>query len=234
MSSEPASRSSVAPTGSSARRGRAGQLGRAGRVRAVRAVRVGRGRVAGEPAARDHPDRRQQRAEPADHGRLRGALLAPDQHPADGGRDRVEQQGQLQVGHTDDGRERVDRGVRGALLAGGGQVNTAFPGVRARRSIRRPESPGSRISARLRLPAATRPWPNRRVAHRLQLRDSPGFTPEFLRSPPPPSMTHLPSPAGRGCRLATLTRHIVAPASSFHALCGTRPDSVQLTLSLGR
>ena len=40
--------------------------------------------IAGVGAAGDHWHRRQQLGQPADHGRLRGALLTPDQDPADG------------------------------------------------------------------------------------------------------------------------------------------------------
>ena len=68
---------------------------------------VGCGGIAGVRAAADHRHRRQQRGQPADHGRLRGALLAADQDPADGRRHRVEQQRQLQVRHPDDAGERI-------------------------------------------------------------------------------------------------------------------------------
>jgi hypothetical protein len=187
--------------------GRAGPLGGAGRVRAVRAARVGVGRVAGEPAARHHPDRRQQGTQPAHDRGLGGALLAPDQHPADRGRDRVEQQGQLEVGHADDGRERVERRVPGTCGSRGG-AGSGLPlvarGHVAGRHVQRPFrvsrpwgstggrsllAPGSALA--LAFPPPARQWHNRRVAHRLQLRDSPGFAPEFLRVPPAPSMTHL-------------------------------------------
>ena len=65
--------------------GRPGVLRGAGRMRAVRAVGVGGGRVTGEPAAPDDTHRGQQLAEAADDGRLRGALLAAHEHPADRG-----------------------------------------------------------------------------------------------------------------------------------------------------
>ena len=68
---------------------------------------VGCGGIAGVRAAADHRHRRQQRGQPADHGRLRGALLAADQDPADGRGHRVEQQRQLQVRHPDDAGERI-------------------------------------------------------------------------------------------------------------------------------
>ena len=72
-----------------------------------RARRVGRRWIAGIRAAGDHRHRGQQRGQPADHGRLRGALLTPDQDPADGRRHRVEEQRQLQVRHPDDAGERI-------------------------------------------------------------------------------------------------------------------------------
>ncbi len=53
------------------------------RMRAVRAARIGPGRVAGEPAVRDDVHGRQQRRKPSDHGRLRRALLTPDEDAAD-------------------------------------------------------------------------------------------------------------------------------------------------------
>ena len=77
------SRSSVAPTGSStSRAGRA--IGRRPvGVRPVRAVGSGAAGSQREPAARHDVHRRQQRGQRAHRGRLRGALLAADQHPAD-------------------------------------------------------------------------------------------------------------------------------------------------------
>ena len=109
-------------------------------VRAGRARRVRRGRVTRVRAAGDHRHRRQQRGQAADHGRLRGALLAPDQDPANGRRHRVEQQRQLQVRHPDDAGERV-----GALLIITGRhrhPSQSFPGFLARRggTQRQPES----------------------------------------------------------------------------------------------
>ena len=83
------------------------QLGCCRAVRAGRAGGIGRGGIAGVRAAGNHRHRRQQGGQPADHGRLRGALLAADQDPADGRGHRVEQQRQLQVRHPDDAGERV-------------------------------------------------------------------------------------------------------------------------------
>ena len=83
------------------------QLGWCFAVGAGRAGGVGRGGIAGVRAAGNHRHRRQQRGQPADHGRLRGALLAADQDPADGRGHRVEQQRQLQVRHPDDAGERI-------------------------------------------------------------------------------------------------------------------------------
>ncbi len=147
------------------------QPGRLVRVRAVRAARVGSGGVAGEPAAGHDVRGRQQRGQAADHGRLRGALLAPDQHAADGRRHGVEQQCELEVSHPDDRGERVVRPARwlGPSWLGWGWHHRAssFPGVRARSwCSRRPESPGSRISARPAFPPraaspAARPDPRR-------------------------------------------------------------------------
>ena len=83
----------------------------AGQVRPVWALRVGRLWRAGEPAARDDLDRRQDRGQRTDRGRLRGPLLAPHEHPADGRRDRVENERQPHVVHGDDGAERkLDHG----------------------------------------------------------------------------------------------------------------------------
>ena len=106
-----------------------GQLGQPGRpgqprglawMRAIRAAGVGRGRVAAEPAVRDDVNGGQQRRQPAHHRRLRGAFLAPHQHAADGRRDGVKQQRELQVGHADDGGEGIgllDRGRKGSRPA---------------------------------------------------------------------------------------------------------------------
>jgi hypothetical protein len=82
------------------------------RVRAVRAGRVGGGRVAGEAAAVDDVDRRQQRGERADRRRLRRPLLAADEDAAHVGGDGVEQEGGAQVVHADDGRQRERGGGR--------------------------------------------------------------------------------------------------------------------------
>ena len=62
-------------------------------------------RVAGEPVAGDHVDRRQHGGQRAHDRRLRRALLAAHQHAADLGRDRGEDQGQRHVVGADDGTE---------------------------------------------------------------------------------------------------------------------------------
>jgi hypothetical protein len=77
-----------------------------GGVRPVRAGRVRRHRVAAEPASRQHGQLRQQGRQRAYRGGLGGALLPADQHPADPGVHRVEQQRQPQVVVPDHGRER--------------------------------------------------------------------------------------------------------------------------------
>ena len=80
--------------------------GAARRVRPVRAARVGVGGVAGEAAAGDHVDAGQDAGQGPHQGRLGGALLAGEQHPADAGVDGAEQQGEAGVVLADDRRER--------------------------------------------------------------------------------------------------------------------------------
>ncbi len=63
---------------------RPGHGGAVGRMRAVGAVGVANCRVAGEPAVGHHPQGREQGGEPPHRRRLGGALLPPDEHPADG------------------------------------------------------------------------------------------------------------------------------------------------------
>ncbi len=122
-------------------RGRPGVLRATGRMRAVRAGGVGIGRVTGEPAAADDTDRGQQLAEAADDGGLRGAFLPAHQDPADRGRNRVEQQRELQIRHADDRGEGIQRSMRAGghrvpLVAGGHvagrHAGPSFPGLRAR------------------------------------------------------------------------------------------------------
>ena len=144
------------------------ELSRHGAVRACRAGRVGCGGIAGIRTAGDHGHRRQQRGQPADHGRLRGALLAADQDTPDGRRHRIEQQRQLQVRHPDDASERV-----GTVGIPGGRHHRAksFPGFLARS----PELAAAGVSG-------SRAKYGDLAGHpRSQLRDSPGFAPEFLR-----------------------------------------------------
>lgn len=151
-------------------------------VRAVRAVRVRVGRVAGEPAAGDDVDVGQQRRERPDDGRLGGALLTPDQHPADRRGDRVEQQGQPQFGQADDGGERVRRGHRPlrraeAMLKSLPRVSTPACGW-VSPSGRSLLTPGSTLP--LDLPAA-RPWP---VREGSLPGHSGGTAPDSHRVPP--------------------------------------------------
>ena len=195
MSSEPVSRSSVAPTGSSASvTGRSSGWCRA--VGAGRAGGVGRGGIAGVRAAGNHRHRRQQRGQPADHGRLRGALLAADQDPADGRGHRVEQQRQLQVRHPDDAGERI----RARLIITGRRRHRSqsFPGFLARSggTQRQPESLAPGRDGDL----AGHP--------RSQLRDSPGFAPAFLRVA---TSAQHDIPAGRGAGQYRLTRRVHWP-----------------------
>ena len=78
------------------------------RVRPERAVERAGVRVVGidgEPVAGEDVDRWQHRGQRPDHGGLRGALLAADQHPADVGRDRGQDQGERHVVGTDYGTE---------------------------------------------------------------------------------------------------------------------------------
>ena len=104
---------------------------RAGAGRAVRgevrAAAVGRAGIAGEPAAVQHGDRGQQRRQRAYDGRLRGALLATYEDPADGRRDGVDDQREAQVGQAHDGGERVGRAHDGHP----GRLMETFLGVRA-------------------------------------------------------------------------------------------------------
>ena len=95
----------------------------AGLVRAVRAVRVGVRGVAGEPAARHHVHVREDRGQRAHHRRLRGALLAPDQHAADGRGHGVEHERQPQLVHADHRAEREP----GAPQARAGNVAAHSP-----------------------------------------------------------------------------------------------------------
>jgi hypothetical protein len=94
-------------------------------VRAVRAERVGGRGIAGEPAAVHDVHARQQTCQRADHGRLRGALLAAHQHPADGGRDRGQDERQAQVRQPDDGGERVRLQQRSSSSATGRSSHSA-------------------------------------------------------------------------------------------------------------
>ena len=148
------------------------------------------GGVAGVRAAGNHRHRRQQRGQPADHGRLRGALLAADQDPADGRGHRVEQQRQLQVRHPDDAGERI----RALLIITGGRRHRSqsFPGFLARSggTQRQPESLAPGRDGDL----AGHP--------RSQLRDSPGFAPAFLRVA---TSAQHDIPAGRGAGQYRLT-----------------------------
>ena len=156
------------------------------------ARRVRRGRVTRVRAAGDHRHRRQQRGQAADHGRLRGALLAPDQDPADGRRHRVEQQRQLQVRHPDDAGERI----RAVFVPGRHRHGSqSFPGFLARSggAQRQPESLAPGQDGDL----AGHP--------RSQLRDSPGFAPAFLRVAT--SAQHR-TPAGRCAGQYRLTRRV--------------------------
>jgi len=77
-------------------------------VRPVGAQWIGTGGVAGEAAAGHGRDDRQHRSEGAHRGRLSGALLTANEHPADLRRHRVENQGQSHVVHTDDRAEREE------------------------------------------------------------------------------------------------------------------------------
>jgi hypothetical protein len=97
MSIVPATRSSVAFSGSVAMPGRRA-------LAAARALR--RGGIAHERAVGDDVDLRQQLGEAAHGGRLGGAAGPAHEQPADGGVDRVEQQRALQALLLDDGRER--------------------------------------------------------------------------------------------------------------------------------
>jgi len=75
-------------------------------VRPVRALRVGRRDVAGEPAARHHRHRRQHRGERTYRRRLGGAFLPAHEDAADGRGDGVQDQGEAEIVHADDGTER--------------------------------------------------------------------------------------------------------------------------------
>ena len=92
--SEPSTRSSVAPTGSSTSRTGRVSVGASAGERPVGRQRRRVARVAGEPVAGDDLDRRQHGGQGAHDRRLRRALLAAHQHAADLGRDRGEDQGQ--------------------------------------------------------------------------------------------------------------------------------------------
>ena len=76
------------------------------RVRPVRAGRVGGGRVAGEAAPGHRADPGQHRGERTHEGRLRGALLAAREHPADHRVDGVEDESEAQILLAEHGRER--------------------------------------------------------------------------------------------------------------------------------
>jgi hypothetical protein len=104
---------------------------RAGLDRCVRPERTvrrqgGVGRIAGEPVARDHLDRRQHGREGTHERRLGRALLPSYEHAADGGRDRREDEGEGHVVElvglgSDDGREGVvlwHEGSRSIAMAG--------------------------------------------------------------------------------------------------------------------
>ena len=114
------------------------ELRRHGAVRARWAGGVGRGGIAGIRTAGDHGYRRQQRGQPADHGRLRGALLAADQDTPDGRRHRVKQQSQLQVGHPDDAGERI-----GTVLVPGRGRHRASPSRVSSPEVRNSRQPES-------------------------------------------------------------------------------------------
>ena len=114
------------------------ELRRHGAVRARWAGGVGRGGIAGIRTAGDHGYRRQQRGQPADHGRLRGALLAADQDTPDGRRHRVKQQCQLQVGHPDDAGERI-----GTVLVPGRGRHRASPSRVSSPEVRNSRQPES-------------------------------------------------------------------------------------------
>ncbi len=179
------------------------ELGRGAGVRSRGTRGVGRRGITRVRAAGDHRHRRQQRGQAADHGRLRGALLAPDQDPADGRRHRVEQERQLQVRHPDDAGERIS-----AVFVPGRHRHRSqsFPGFLARRggAQRQPESLAPGQDGDL----AGHP--------RSQLRDSPGFAPAFLRVAT--SAQHR-TPAGRGAGQYPLTRRVHWPRFAWGARC---------------
>jgi hypothetical protein len=70
-------------------------------------------RVAVKRAARHHGDGGQELRQPPGRGGIGRALLTPDQHSADEGIDRVEDQGLLQALLPDQGREGVNGAFRG-------------------------------------------------------------------------------------------------------------------------
>lgn len=125
---------------------------RLGARRAVGFLRGGSVRVAD-----DHVDRRQQRFERADGGRLRGPALAADEHAADLGRDGVDQEGPPQVVLADEGGEGEPDGGHAAehpptpppisIRAepsgryAPGNVGKRSRGRRAADLVRRPETP---------------------------------------------------------------------------------------------
>ncbi|WP_395474904.1 hypothetical protein [Saccharopolyspora spinosa] len=94
-------------------------------MRTVRALRVRGLRIAPEAAVCDHVQRRQQRRQRTHHGRLRGALLASDEDPADARVNGVEQQRQPEVVVADDGGEGKARDS--------GHAGCSFLGVRTPR-----------------------------------------------------------------------------------------------------
>ncbi len=102
-----------------------GPLRRGATVRPVRALRVGGLRRASESAVVDHVQRRQQRCQRTHHRRLRGALFAADENPADARVHRVEQQRQPEVVVADDCGE--------GEAWGSGHAWCSFLGVRAPR-----------------------------------------------------------------------------------------------------
>ena len=74
---------------------------------------LGQLRVAVKRAARHHGDGGQELRQAPGRGGLGGALLAPDQHPADEGIDRVEDEGLLEALLAHQGREGVNGAFRG-------------------------------------------------------------------------------------------------------------------------
>ena len=150
-------------------------------MRAVGAARVRGIGVAAETAALHHVHRRQQPGQPADQGRLGGALLAADQDPADRRGHRVEQQRQLEVVHPGDCGERERRSACAVVPRRAGVCRhpqpLPFPGSAPEAGLRWPEflasgkplAPATAVAAGARSPVTVAGQPRVRTGF-LRLR----------------------------------------------------------------